>query len=99
MRRLFRVVGRTLFLLLVYVVSYAPFLWAVTFFGSPYHRSPYYRSPAPYRVADWLVARTSAGPVVLSWASCFNVRGTMEMQAWYFAQGVSDTSEFHFNIQ
>ena len=52
MKRSFRIVGRTLrwslLTLVVYVVSYAPFLGAVTFCGSPCHRGPYYRSPAVY---------------------------------------------------
>ena len=103
MKRSFRIVRRTLYwsllALALYVVSYAPFLWAVTFFGSPYHRGPYYRSPAPYRVADWFVVRSPAQTALLSWADCFGVRGITEMQGWYFAQGVSDTSGLHFNIQ
>ena len=103
MKRTFRIVGRTLWWSLlglgIYVVSYAPFLWAVTFVGSPYERGPYYRSPAAYRVADWFVVRTPLRMPLLCWADCFGVRDTTEFQAWYFAQGVSDTSGFHFNIQ
>lgn len=103
MRRSYGTVRRmlcwSLLTLILYVLSYAPFLSAVTYFGSPYHSGPYYRSPAAYRIADWFVTRTPAQTALLSWATCFGVRGTTEMQGWYFAQGVSDTSEFHFNLE
>lgn len=82
---------------LVYVFSYAPFLWVVTMTS---YCGPHYRSPIVYRAVDWCVVNTPARSVLLNWAACFGVEveGTTEMQAWYFAQGVSDTSGFHINI-
>ena len=103
MKRSLRIVVRTfrwsLLTLILYLLSYAPFLWAATFFGTSFHRGPYYRSPAVYRVADWFVVSTPAQSTLLGWADCFGVRDTTEFQGWYFAQGVSDTSEFHFNLR
>ena len=96
---LFRAALWSPFAFVFYCLSYAPFLWAVTSAGSTSHFNPYYRSPAAYRLVDWCVVKTPARSALLSWADCFGVRGTTEMQAWYFAQGVSDTSGFHFNIQ
>ena len=84
----------------LYLASYAPFLWAVCTFGESYHRGPYYRSPAAYRLADWCIVHTPAQSPLLWWARCFGMGYQMEMQAFYFAEGVSDPAErFHFNIR
>ena len=101
-----RVLNRVVHLMIViallgilYLASYAPFLWAVCTFGEPYHRGPYYRSPAAYRLADWCIVHTPAQSLLLWWAKCFGMGYQTDMQAFYFAEGVADPSErYHFNL-
>jgi len=85
---------------LVYFLSYAPFLWTVKSFGSTYHQGPYYRAPAVYRLVDWCIVHTPAQRALLKWSEYIGVDGPTEMQAWYFAQGIEDpSSEIRFNIK
>ena len=86
-------------LVVVYVLSYAPFLLAVTVCDSTFSEMGY-RAPAVYRMAEWCIVRTPAQRPLLKWSECFQVRGTVELQAWYFAQGVDDPStDCHFSLQ
>lgn len=84
-----------LLLLVLYILSYAPFL---RFSGDSW--SPYYRAPAVYRPVEWIMLRTPLKASLLEWSTYCGVRDRCEFQVWYFAQGISDpTNEIHFNIQ
>jgi len=84
----------------VYFLSYAPFLWAVKTFDSPYYLGIYYRAPAAYRFVEWCIVYTPAERALLKWSECFGVDDATQWQTFYFAQGSKDPeSDFNFNIQ
>lgn len=98
-RRVFKLSGLIVLGLLIYLLSYAPYLRIVGSFGSAYHRGPYYRSPAVFRPVEWLMWKGADSEFVWIWADCFEVRDATELQVFYYAQDLEDLSGFHFNIQ
>jgi len=87
-------IGLTIFILLiVYLTSYSPYLKL-----TQDSDSIGYRSPKFYRPAEWIIVKTPLQPVILQWAEFVGVRGRTELQSFYYAQGISDPGELHFNF-
>ena len=80
----------------LYLASYPIFLLAY-----PVPEYLIYRSPQCYRLAEWVILRTPLQSCVLEWSSFIGSRSQLEMQVWYFGQGINENliNDMHFNIQ
>jgi len=81
----------------IYVLSYAPFLKLT---ADP--EFPIFRTPIVYRPAEWVILRTPLQPALLKWSEFLGARSEVELQLFFFAQGVwreSDLADWHFNIR
>ena len=84
---------------IIYLASYAPYLYFANGPATSSVFNPYYRSPTFYRGAEWFLIVTPARPVLMWWARCVGVEFATEMQVFYFASGITDpASQVHFNI-
>ncbi len=82
------------FVLIMYVASYALFLKS-----APDAIYVYYRAPTFYRPVEWMIVKTPLQSMLLRWSECLGVRGRTEMQSYYFAQGILDPpEEIHINF-
>ena len=90
-----RTVGLCFVGAVLYLMSYAPFLWLDDDLDDVYYRSPVF-----YRPAEWVILRTPLQACMLRWSDLNDVRSETELQVWFYAQGLYDpVNQIDFNIR